>query len=278
MAHVTLFRHRKLLRFMDALGVRNRAHAIGYLECLWSYVYQDHSVDADGRLNGWTAEDVAFVASFEADAQAFIDALIKAQFLDVHEDGTYSLHNYELRAPNFVQDRWRKRGNRRPSEPDRARDGPERSSVSEEFRGNARTVRNFPTQDRTGQDREEEGECETHSTGGAGASQPWRVVVDFWNENRGVMPSVRSVGARRLRRLRARWKESPFRESYEEAITKMRDSDFCQGKNDRSQVWDFDMFLDHWDRIIEGRYDNRQKPSTNAFDEELKRVAASYSD
>ena len=73
------------------------------------------------------------------------------------------------------------------------------------------------------------------------------------------MPRIRNLGDKRRRALAARTKDAFFVEHFREAITKISESKFCLGDNDRGWKADFDFLLKPGviEKVIEGKYDNR---------------------
>lgn len=56
----------------------------------------------EGILHGFDALDLAMEAGWSGDPEAFKDALIKAGFLDVLDDGTYALHDWKEHQPFVI--------------------------------------------------------------------------------------------------------------------------------------------------------------------------------
>ena len=78
---------------------------------------------------------------------------------------------------------------------------------------------------------------------------------------------IRNLGDKRKRALAARARDAFFGEHFREAITKMSESKFCVGENDRGWKADFDFFLKPGviEKVMEGKYDSqpaaaRRKP------------------
>ncbi len=76
--------HRKRKRFRAILG----ADSTDYLLDLWISAAVSRP---DRILRGFDALDIALEAGWSGDPEVFVDALIKAGFLDVLEDGTFIL-------------------------------------------------------------------------------------------------------------------------------------------------------------------------------------------
>lgn len=91
-------------------------------------------------------------------------------------------------------------------------------------------------------------------------------VAKLWNECCGTLPKVKAMSQGRLRSLQARLKDFPKPETWQEAIDKIRESEFCNGKNDRGWKASFDWLLQTQtiERVIEGKYDRLLKTKTFA--------------
>lgn len=92
-------------------------------------------------------------------------------------------------------------------------------------------------------------------------------LVELWNQNCGKLPKCRvPISAARMKKLEVRVREESLPETWAKAITRLAASDFCNGKNDRSWVADFDFLLrpDSLAKVLEGKYDNRAGTSKNA--------------
>ena len=83
-------------------------------------------------------------------------------------------------------------------------------------------------------------------------------VVAAWCAAPGL-PRIRNLSDKRRRGLAARIKDAFFVEHFREAITKISESKFCLGDNDRGWKADFDFLLKPGviEKVIEGKYDNR---------------------
>lgn len=94
-----------------------------------------------------------------------------------------------------------------------------------------------------------------------------------WNEQPGLKP-VRALHDKRRKALKARQKDPFFVANWQEAITKVGQSRFCTGNNDRGWAADFDWFLRPGTvvSIMEGKYDDQQ-PRASLTSEE---IAASW--
>jgi hypothetical protein len=48
----------------------------------------------DGHLHGWTDQDIAIAARWNGNPEEFVSTLAELRFLDRHEDGSYSVHDW----------------------------------------------------------------------------------------------------------------------------------------------------------------------------------------
>jgi len=80
--------HPKRRRLEKMLGDRY----LNYLIDLWLSAAQHRP---DGILKGWDEFDIAFAAGWEDDPILFVNALVKCGWLDVANDKTYILHNWQ---------------------------------------------------------------------------------------------------------------------------------------------------------------------------------------
>jgi hypothetical protein len=89
-----------------------------------------------------------------------------------------------------------------------------------------------------------------------------QTIVDRWNAMAIVngLAQVRLLPAARAARLRTRIADAGV-DRVLEAITRVSQSDFCRGKSAGGWKADFDFLIQasSFTRILEGRYDNRQK-------------------
>jgi len=85
----------------------------------------------------------------------------------------------------------------------------------------------------------------------------------IWNKNCGDLSKVRGTSGKRLKSAVARWNEQPYRTFWINIIARIRRSQFCTGKNDRCWTADFDFMIrpGSLDKIMEGKYDNKDMPT-----------------
>lgn len=98
-------------------------------------------------------------------------------------------------------------------------------------------------------------------------------LKDLWNKHAGSLPKARnSISASRMKKIKARVKDEPSESVWAIAIKRVAESDFCNGRTDRgSWVATFDWLLqaDTLDKILEGKYDNRQGKTKNAKEQRM---------
>ena len=113
--------------------------------------------------------------------------------------------------------------------------------------------RTTPTNERTNERTEEE------SSGVDTPAQPLPKIAMLWNQlKHNAMPQVRACGSSRKKHAELRWKENPCENFWTEVITRIGDSDFCRGKNQRAWIADFDFLIrpETAHKVLEGKYDN----------------------
>lgn len=111
---------KKLNRLKERLGITTEL-AVGMLECLWHAAYGGtrHSIGPDGVLTGWNSRDIASCVSWslnrptnliadDPDCTELSDALVYAGFLDMHENGSFAIHDLAHHAPDYVIMRWKR--------------------------------------------------------------------------------------------------------------------------------------------------------------------------
>lgn len=81
--------------------------------------------------------------------------------------------------------------------------------------------------------------------------------ITHWNGLEGIT-HCEAQTLKRKKAFKARMHDDFFREHWEQAITKLAESDFCKGNGERGWKADIDWFLrpDSCARIIEGKYDS----------------------
>lgn len=98
---------------------------------------------------------------------------------------------------------------------------------------------------------------------------PEEVVT--WNGHSSLQ-KIKSLSPGRVKALKSRRTDAYFCENWKEAISKVAESNFCNGENDRGWRADFDFFLrpDTVAKIMEGKYDNRNSAKANGGRSESK--------
>lgn len=94
--HQTRQRHPKTLRLAALIG-QERRHACGFLDDLWSWGLD--VARRDGRLEGMTADDIAAAMDYpRKKGKWLLDALVGSGYVDIDDDGTYRLHDWDVYA------------------------------------------------------------------------------------------------------------------------------------------------------------------------------------
>jgi len=91
--HVSFLGHRKRRKLKRLLG----AEATDYLIDFWLRTAQNHG--EDGVLRGMDAEDIALEAGFEGNAEAFVEAMESAGFLEKNGQDEYRLPGWREHQP-----------------------------------------------------------------------------------------------------------------------------------------------------------------------------------
>ena len=118
--------------------------------------------------------------------------------------------------------------------------------------GNQSVATGSPTDRQTDRQTKESSGVET-------PAEPLPKIAKIWNQlKHNAMPQVRACGSSRKRHAELRWKENPCENFWTEVITRIGDSDFCRGKNQRAWIADFDFLIrpETAHKVLEGKYDN----------------------
>jgi hypothetical protein len=101
-------------------------------------------------------------------------------------------------------------------------------------------------------------------------------IARLWNLHSGDLPKIRDperLNSARQRHLKARLKEHPDLEEWEEAIKRMASSSYCQGKKNKpgpyeNWIADFDFLLQakRIDQALEGKWDDRGPSGSDGSD------------
>ena len=194
MAHNSLRNHRKLGRLCLALDVCEVV-AVGHLQFLWWAVEDDRSVPSDGSLAGWSDEDVAIVSKWSGAPAILVDGMVSSGFLD-RTDAGLSVHDYSDWAPNYVNQRWKRKAEKGEVGYDNAGCG---DNGAQRRTTHADARRSVPTQHNTTQRNAKE-KVPQKAARAPPPKKPrkpdpiWDVVAELWYPS-GVPPSEKtSVG------------------------------------------------------------------------------------
>lgn len=87
---------------------------------------------------------------------------------------------------------------------------------------------------------------------------PFGEIMECWNSNRGSMPAIREVDAKRQREVKAHWKKHSSIEWFQDLFKTAVASDFLCGRiQEKPFVANFDFVLKNAVKILEGTYANR---------------------
>lgn len=91
---------------------------------------------------------------------------------------------------------------------------------------------------------------------------PYKEIKDLYNSICKSLTQVRSLSNARKKHIQARWEQLDRNlEVFKEVFTKLEESDFCKGNNNRGWKADFDWVIANDNNIIkvlEGKYDNKK--------------------
>lgn len=112
---------------------------------------------------------------------------------------------------------------------------------------------------RTGQDEQDRtGSTEVEIATPVAPPSHW--LVDLWNEKCGKLPKVQyPLSPKRLKKITQRTKDFPNKKDWVDGISRLAESHFCNGRNDRAWVATFDFLIqpETLEKAREGKYDNR---------------------
>lgn len=91
----------KFLELKTALAIP-KWQTMGLLESLWEFVTENCP---DGDIGRFSPAQIALALEYQSDADALIDALITARWLDRDSDGKLWVHNWAIHRAHFVTDR-----------------------------------------------------------------------------------------------------------------------------------------------------------------------------
>lgn len=106
------------------------------------------------------------------------------------------------------------------------------------------------------------------------AVKPKFCLMDLWNKNCGDLPKCKGLSKARRAKMSQRLTEIRGTDDWLRVIEKLKNSDFCNGANDRGWRADFDFLLkpDTPLRALEGKYDNMAKATPKNWDYEAMKV------
>lgn len=92
---------------------------------------------------------------------------------------------------------------------------------------------------------------------------PFVKIKDLYHQICISYPKLRSIDGNRKKAIAARWRTYKNLEVFEELFTIAESSDFLKGNNDSNWSADFDWMMKptNFSKILEGKYDNRDKPN-----------------
>lgn len=230
--YTDFWHHRKTARLRSMIG----DDALWIPLRLWSYS-AEHQVDGD--FSNYSSEEMAMLLGCSKYATSIKESLVNAGFLNdngkIHD---WSDHNgfhatNSKRAKLAAEKRWEKQ-----KEKKQKKDNKKERGVS-----NAEALHQ---------------QCASNATSMLGAS-----VVEAWNTLGKPFSKVEKLTDKRLSALNDRLSDPWWKDNFSKGIQKVKVSSFCQGKNNREWVLDFDFFIhpDSLPKIIEGKYDNKNGSS-----------------
>ena len=93
-------------------------------------------------------------------------------------------------------------------------------------------------------------------------------VPDVWNSHENLR-KIRTMGSGRKKKLATRMREPAFADNWPEIITKVAESAFCTGHNDRGWEADIDWLLENdenYVKVLEGKYDRSNGRASDSSD------------
>jgi len=105
------------------------------------------------------------------------------------------------------------------------------------------------------------------------SSTPYKEIVDLYHQICVSLPRVAKLSEKRKQLLRARWKEYPDLQFWQELFQRVEASDFLTGRKTDFRA-DFEWIIrpTNFIKIIEGRYDNVKNQNSSNDDEIISRI------
>lgn len=100
-SHQGLAKHPKTLKLARKLNI-HIAQAIGHLHLFWWWAME---YAQDGDLSHCDPEDIAIAADWPGDAGQFVESLVESGFVDRHNDGSLSIHDWHDYAGKLLERR-----------------------------------------------------------------------------------------------------------------------------------------------------------------------------
>lgn len=284
MARPGLDKHPKFRRLIFNLG-ETRALARGLLECLWETAYET------GNPRIGDSIDVELAADWHGEPGKLTNALSdcggdRPGFIEL-VNGAWEIHDLYANAPEYVQKRMGREAERNRKgvtiselRAEAGRKGgkanrrqPEANDEQTEANGSnlLQLAKQPEANDRTPAPAPAPAPAPNEEDMSAGAdpspeiAKPEKAeapkgltrLITLWN----AIPDVqhcREATSKRITAYRQRSRNDHWMTSVAGALTKISESDFCRGKNDRGWLADIDWFLkpDTATKIMEGKYDN----------------------
>lgn len=98
---------------------------------------------------------------------------------------------------------------------------------------------------------------------------PYSKIIDLFKKLCPSYPSIRGITGKRKIAVAARWKENPDLEIFDTLFRTAEASDFMKGKkNGWKADFDWMMIAGNFNKILEGKYDNKPAESKGSFDTE----------
>ena len=203
-----------------------------------------------GVLTGMTEQDVALDGQWNGDAGEFCKALLDVGFLDLDEDGVYSIHDWKehqrfcfyapersQRARENVQVRWSKKDAERKQELNTTR-------IQPVYQPDTPSPSPIPLEP---------------SLSLSKATCPQSEIVDLYHKLLSELPPVKDWTDERQKQLRSRWKEDPKRQDldwWERYFAFVRKSSFLMGNGSKSWKPNLEWLVKKKNliNVIEGKY------------------------